>query len=1084
MGHSTAKSSGTDCTLGADDEARTDGVVVIGANHQIVSSNAVAPDLIGVEPELLAPGSAWLDVIRRLADRRDRDPDDAATCFEQVAGPLARREPFRIVLERVDGSVIEITGTPLIDGGFVSRQRDVTTAVRQRREFGGAREAHQPQARYFDLSQELVGIVGADGRLQTLNDGWARALGWQRDEMATRPITDFVLDEDSAIVRDALARVGSGAPTRFFAARFRHRNGGWRYLEWQVSRNEIGELCCLGFDATDIQRATEAAESARAEADRLKGLLVDAIGSLTDGFVLFGADDRLVICNETYKSRFGRYAALVREGVTFESLMRLVMQMSVAAGDAELDEAWLADRVRQHRTAAGTGISRTPDGRTFRVSERRTHEGGIVTVLADITELIDREKSLEDSVRELEATRTVLESQAERLTLLAEQHEQEKTRAEQAMRVKTDFLATVSHEFRTPLNGIVGMAELLHDTVLDAQQASYVENIGQASDALLALVNDILDFSKLEAGQVELESVEFDLRKLVEDTVGLLAIGSRGKSIDLLSYVAPDLPESCIGDPARIRQVLLNLIGNAVKFTDTGSVLTRVTAVGPPSSDDVCEMLFEVIDTGIGIPADVVPRLFDRFAQADASTTRRYGGTGLGLAISRELTERMGGSIDVESRHGEGSRFWFRLPLGSAAAARASDRAWRLPAGLRALVVDDGVTSRDVLLQYAADWGISARGAADATAAIDALGRAARGGGPFDVVVIDQAIADIDGVELARRVRTLPNCESIRLVLVAEPRFMGNRYAEFDAVIEKPVRGAALFGAVARQSGSGDRLVVPDEPVASAGRPPHETGETRQPLNVLVVEDNAINQKLACALLTKFGHRYETVANGVQAVAAARQKHFDVILMDIQMPQLDGIGATRQIRALEDTVRAAVPIVAMTANALSGDREKYLAAGMTDYVAKPINGKLLAAALDNARGPAADRRVVASPDAPAATVLDVARIDELVGTIGAGTFGELVSMALDSVPENIERIRQALAAGDYQAAGAQAHHLKGSIGNFGLRELYLAADEIEAVCRGAKVAVAVPGLDRLRQAADRGAEAMKRYVSEALADVA
>jgi signal transduction histidine kinase/DNA-binding response OmpR family regulator len=546
---------------------------------------------------------------------------------------------------------------------------------------------------------------------------------------------------------------------------------------------------------------------------------------------------------------------------------------------------------------------------------------------------LKRQRGLRDlMLRESALCRNIVDLEATKSELTAARDQ-----ADAASRAKSDFLANMSHEIRTPMNGILGMTGLLLETPLDDQQRKYAEIVRESGESLLTIVNDILDISKLESGKYELEVIDFDLVNTVESAVFLMNPKAREKNIELGVFVESEARGIYRGDSTRLRQVLLNLIGNAIKFTEKGgvSVQVKVYKVADPATG-LCHLRFEVNDSGVGIPESVCDRLFQKFTQADSSVTRRYGGTGLGLAICKQLVEAMGGQIGVASRVGVGSTFWFQISLERSSEKLADLR--ELPSrmkDLRVLVVDDVAMNLEVITRQLGAYGIGAKGVEDGFAAIAELERAWHSGRPYDVVFLDQMMPGLSGDDLTVRIRKSPDLRDTKLVMVSSAGLNGIKretLALLDAKVEKPVRQHELLDCLIRIHGVGQPGRAPVDKPASGGI---ERGPAARGLRILVAEDNKINQKYADALLSNCGHTVHMVENGLQAVDAVRRDEYDVILMDIQMPELDGIGATREIRAL-GAPKCNIPIIALTANAMAGDEKTYLEAGMDAYVSKPI----------------------------------------------------------------------------------------------------------------------------------------------------
>jgi two-component system sensor histidine kinase/response regulator len=633
-------------------------------------------------------------------------------------------------------------------------------------------------------------------------------------------------------------------------------------------------------------------------------ILVDAIESISEAFGLFDAKDRLILCNRRYAQIFtDRDNFKDIQGITFEELVR----SSIAKGELVEPEfqhdleAWVAERKRRHRAPDGMRQLQLGDGTWLQVSERPTRNGGIVGVRTDITAL----------------------KQAQRA-------------AEAANESKTRFLRNMSHEIRTPLNGVLGVTQLLEDTRLDPKQRRYVEAVRQSGRHLLGVVNDILDFSKIESGLFELEMTELNLVKLVEDACAMFAQPAEAKSLELVVDLQFNPALTVRGDPLRLQQIIVNLLNNAIKFTEKGEIVVKL-ALCSADGDDIAFDI-SVADSGVGIAPEMHERIFDHFAQADGSTARKFGGTGLGLTICRQLARLMGGDISVTSQPGQGSVFCLSLSLERSPAGLMTLPAVTGVGGLSALVVEDNASNREIQLGHLRGLGMITDGAADTDAALAALDEAAEAGSPFALALIDMTLPGRDGLDLVRAIRTDPRHAALRLLMMPSSIQLIDdsfcRQFDISGSVVKPVRLADLYGAVAAAMcvSAAPELEKIIHPAKAA---PRRSG------HVLLAEDNEINKVIMLAWLDRLGLSSSHARNGREAVDLLRAQSFDLVLMDCQMPEMDGFAATQEIRRIEAGTGRHTPIIALTANAIAGDREHCLAAGMDGYLTKPFDGAQL-----------------------------------------------------------------------------------------------------------------------------------------------
>lgn len=856
---------------------------------------------------------------RNRADLLDPGHDPAGLAAHLA--DIEAHRPFRNFLYRTTDAAgqpayLRVSGTPVFDDGghfhgYRGTTSDVTAEVSAELEIRKLSTA-------LEQSPSIVVITDPKGRIEYINPKFTQVTGYRREEVIGQS-TGILRSgrTPTETYRELWATIESGREWRGDVLNC--RKGGEYYWAAMViapivsASGTITHFVALQEDITDRKAAIEALSASERRIRRI-------LETSNQGFWLIDRLGRTLDVNP----KMCRLLELAREEILGKEIFAFVDEKNAAVFRSQI-----AGR-QQGRQAAYEVTIRSAGGEDvpclFNATSMTDEDGVVIGSFALVTDIS-------------EIKRTHAELQAA------------KDAAEVASRAKSEFLATMSHEIRTPMNGVIGMTGLLLSTALSQQQRHYADTIRDSAEALLTIIDDILDFSKMEAGKLDLESAPFDLMALVEGAVDLLAPRAHGKGIEIGAHVVPEAQAFFQGDGGRVRQILLNLLGNAVKFTDRGGVSVHVSQLGGEAGP----LRFEVRDTGIGIPDDALSKLFLSFSQVDASMARRYGGTGLGLAISKRLIEAMGGQIGVESRVGQGSLFWFEVPLPRLTLGRARishDLAAQL-CRLRVLAVDDNESNREILQSILASWGVPCEAVGSGSLALSRLRESVGQKKPFDLVLLDIQMPVMSGIDALRRIRQDANLRDLQVIVISSVPH-AEIAIEIDPLkpfgyIHKPVRQSSLFDAIA---GADTLALRPAGPIADQpAKAEHNTitlgakpASADTGLRILVVEDSPVNQEVATGMLEFLGHQTDLANNGREAVEAAKRTTYDIIFMDIQMPEMDGYQATRAIRALPGK-QGQVPIVAMTANAMKGDEEKCSLAGMDAYIPKPVEKRRLADAI-------------------------------------------------------------------------------------------------------------------------------------------
>lgn len=909
---------------------------------------------------------------------------------------------------------------------------------------------------FIDLSLNLLCIAGTDGYFKHVNPAWETTFGFTREELLSRPYLEFVHPDDRGATTAEAAKIASGCNTLSFENRYRCKDGSYRWLLWSaVVRAERGLIYAIAADITErkLEEARLAAQYAvtrvLAEAPTLASgtprILQAICGSLNWSVgAIWRVDHReeLLRCVETWHMSTGQVKEFDRgtHEQTFSPGVGLPGRVWAQAQpfwiedvtqDANFPRATAAALEGLH---AAFGFPILLGAEVLGVLEFFSHQiqqpdhrllemmNAIGSQIGQFIERIEAEEALRGYARDLETARK---------------------RAEEATRAKSEFLANISHEIRTPMNAMIGMTELALATRITREQREYLNAIQSSADGLLTLVNDLLDFSKIEARKLQLDRVGFNLRDALEDTMRVLALRAGQKGLELACHIHRDVPDALVGDPLRLRQIVINLVGNAIKFTEHGEVVLQVEAESP--GDHNAHLRFSVTDTGIGVPPEKQVAIFEVFAQADSSTTRRYGGTGLGLAISAQLVELMGGRISVESQPGQGSTFHFSARFEVQQPGMETPPArWRTLTDLPVLIVDDNATNRRILEEVLTNWRMRPLAVESGATALATLEKSLRAGQPFAVVLLDGHMPDMDGFAVAERISLDQRYADMKLVMLtsaSQPEDVARcRKLGISAYLTKPIKQSELFDVIITAIGQ------TEEERPRAPKRFKRPGRTRRSLQVLIAEDNQVNQMLAKRIFEKLGHQATVVGNGREALSAVQGGNFDLVAMDLQMPEMDGLDATAAIRAWEKAAGTHTPILAMTAHAMKGDRERCLAAGMDGYTSKPIRMVELEQAIAQLVSPSKPAEGPLPEETREDGVIDRAALLAAVDG-NRRLLRELVRLFLADCPRRLAEIKEAVRRGDAEALRIEAHTLKGSIGNFAAKQAFAAAQRLEIMGR-------------------------------------
>ena len=837
-------------------------------------------------------------------------------------------------LGKEQGSAEELIGSHAEYDALVEKNKKLISNLQKENQV--LRLSEKRYRSVLEASPNPIVIYDMAGKLEYMNEAFTHVFGWEPEDFMGKKI-DFVPAENMPETVATIKKLFAGEKVDLLVTRRYTKSG--KILDVEIScgsfKNEDGILIGTFVILRDVTEQCKMAEALKESEERH----VSVLKSSPDAIVVYDHEGRVLYMNPAFNGLFGwtleerkdkKMDIFVPEKNRPETEL---MIQKVLSGETFYDIE--TQRYTKDKEIKEVSISGSP------FCNSNGEVVGAVSTLRDITEK-------KKAIREINKLNMELKNRTDELELLNSELGQAvdyagimAKKAEEANKAKSEFLANMSHEIRTPMNAIIGMSGLLDDTRLDQEQKEYVDIVRGSSEALLSIINDILDFSKIEAGKLDLETLDFNLRTSLDEIVSIPAIVAAEKGLELLFDIDQEIPSLLKGDPGRLRQIILNLTNNAVKFTKKGEILLKVRMIKETEKD--VQLKFMIKDTGIGITQEDISKLFNSFQQVDASTTRKYGGTGLGLAISKMLSELMGGEIHVESQEGVGSVFWFTAVFEKQLAARQTEQV--LPEELadkRIMVVDDNKTNLTIIRSYLNSWGYDCDTVWDPNMALTMMQGAAKYNAPYDIVISDWQMPNMTGTALGEQIKNDPRLKDTIMIMLSSRGMRGDaakaRETGFAAYLTKPVKSSQLFDClitVLSRNKNGETAT--EQQLVTQ----HTISEDKlKKIRILLAEDNIMNQKVVIKLMGKWGFKIDAVANGREAVKALELIPYDVVLMDVMMPEMDGLEATRMIRSPESHVLDHnVLIIAMTAHAMKGDREQCLEAGMNDYISKPIKSQ-------------------------------------------------------------------------------------------------------------------------------------------------